>query len=111
MFANMPIDIKSIEPKLLLGLTKRQLICGAIAIIPASLGFLLFNFLLGKDIAMYAAIIFACPGFALMVYKKNGMPAEQVAKAYVKWKFLHPQIYKTKIDKKNKSILKRRGII
>lgn len=111
MYANMPIDIKSIEPKLVLGLTKRQLICGAIAIIPASLGFLLFNALIGKTIAMYASIILACPGFVLMIYKKNGMPAEEVAKAFVKWKMLHPFVYKTKLDKRNKVILKRRGII
>lgn len=111
MYAEVPIDIKSIEPKLVLGLTKRQLLCGALAIIPGTLGFIFFNFLLGKDIAMYAAIALMIPGGILMIYKKNGMPAEQVAKTYVKWKMLHPQTYKAKVDKKNQQILKNRGII
>lgn len=111
MNALVPIDIKSIEPKLIFGLTKRQIICGAIGIIPVVPAYFLCNKFLGNSIALMVAIAFACPGFALIIYKKNGMPAEQILKAYAKWKLIHPQVYKTSVTKANKKILKKRGII
>ena len=78
MFISTPKDLSKIQPKLLLGLTKRQLICfGTAALIGAPFYFLTRN-TLGNSIAVLLMIIVMLPLFFLAMYQHDGMPAEKM---------------------------------
>ena len=78
MYISTPKDLSKIQPKLLLGLTKRQLICfGTAALIGAPFYFFTRN-ALGNSVSVLLMIIIMLPLFFLAMYQHDGMPAEKM---------------------------------
>ena len=98
MQTDIPIDLAAVEPKRVLGLTTRQIICFSLAALFGIPVFLLINHLThSPSIAMIGLVIAASPFIALLVYKRDGIPAEVILKDWLKWKRIHPQVRKYKI--------------
>ena len=78
MFIPVQKDLSKIQPKLLLGLTKRQLICfGAAALIGAPFYFLTRG-ALGNSVSVLFMIMLMLPLFFIAMYQRDGMPAEKI---------------------------------
>lgn len=75
-YVKIPKDLSDIETKVVMGLTKRQLICFAVG---AVIGFPLFFLLrpINNTVAGITLVGATIPAFAFAIYKKNGMPLEK----------------------------------
>ena len=112
MYADIPRDIKSVEPKRILGLTSRQLIMvGVSALVGLPVFAATYAALKNPTISVFALMLTAGPIFGVFLFKKDGIPAEQIIKDYLKWKFVHPQVRKYKTTKKNLSVAKERDVL
>jgi len=96
MYIPVQKDLSKIQPKLLLGLTKRQLICfGSAALIGVPFYFLTRN-TLGNSVSVLLMIILMLPMFFMAMYQRDGMPAEKIL-LYIARKTIWPakRPYKT----------------
>lgn len=119
----IPKEITEYKEKILFGLTIRQLLCFALAIILGIGSYLLLKIYVGKEIASYVVIIEVLPIFATGFFKKNGFTFEQYVRLILRHKLgrtkrkyqteLNLDILKQKVEEgKNvkKSISKKKGI-
>lgn len=92
MYVSVPKDLNRVKTKVLFNLTKRQLICIAIA---AAIG-IPFYFLtrgaLGTSNAATGMVILMLPAFLFAMYEKDGMPLEKVLRNFFRVKILNPGI-------------------
>jgi len=77
-YVKMPKDLSKVKTKVALNLTKRQLICFAIAIASAGAAFFLLKGIIGNTAAGMAMIFIALPSFLAAMYEKDGQPFEKV---------------------------------
>ena len=91
-YVPVPRDLTKVKSKIILGLTKRQLICfGAAAVIGVPTYFLLRK--LGNDtLALLGMIFIMMPLFLLAMYEKNGQPFEVVVKNIIRQQYLRPKV-------------------
>ena len=91
-YVPVPKDLNAVKTKVLLNLTKRQLVCFSAG---AALGVPLF-FLLkahtGVSTAAICMILLMLPFFLLAMYEKDGLPAEKVVKNIIRVRFTRPGI-------------------
>ena len=91
-FVSVPKDLTKVKNKVVLNLTKRQLICLVIA---AAVG-LPFYFLtrewIGTSNAATGMVILMLPAFMFAMYEKDGLPFEKVVRNIIRAKFLRPGI-------------------
>ena len=97
-FVSVPKDLTKVKNKIILNLTKRQLICLGIA---AAVGFpfyFLTRGLIGSSNAATGMCLLMLPAFLFAMYEKDGQPLEVVAKHFYEAKFKRPKTrpYKTK---------------
>ena len=97
-YVAVPKDLSKIKTKMMLNLTKRQLICfgaGAAVAVPT---YFLLKGPLGTTLAALLMMIVMVPAFLLGVYEKNGQPLELVVKSMASVMFLKPKLrpYRTK---------------
>ena len=96
-FVSVPKDLTKVKNKVVLNLTKRQIICLVIA---AAVG-LPFYFLtkgyIGTSNAATGMVILMLPAFMFAMYEKDGQPLEVVAKHFYEARFKRPKVrpYKT----------------
>lgn len=92
-YVPVPKDLTAVKTKVLLNLTKRQLICfsgGALIGIP--LFFLLKGPAnLSASGASLCMVLFMLPFFLMAVYEKNGLPLEKIVRNIVRVLFLRPR--------------------
>jgi len=96
MYIPVQKDLSKIQPKLLLGLTKRQLICfGSAALIGVPFYFLTRD-TLGNSVSVLLMIILMLPMFFMAMYQRDGMPAEKIL-LYIARKTIWPakRLYRT----------------
>ena len=96
-YVNVPKDLTKVKSKVLLNLTKRQLICfGCGALIGVPLFFLLRK-PIGTSTAAMTMMVVMLPAFLLGVYERNGQPLEVVLRNIIRVCFLRPKVrpYKT----------------
>ena len=96
-YVNVPKDLTKVKSKVLLNLTKRQLICfGCGALVGVPLFFLLKK-PIGTSAAAMTMMVVMLPAFLLGVYERNGQPLEVVLRNMIRVCFLRPKIrpYKT----------------
>lgn len=90
-YVPVPKDMNTVKTKVMLNLTKRQLICFSAG---AAVGVPLF-FLLKGSIATSAAaicmVVVMLPFFLLAMYEKNGLPLEKIIRNIVQVCFLRPK--------------------
>ena len=91
-YVSVPRDLTQVKSKIIMGLTKRQLICfGAAALIGVPSYFLIRK--LGNNtLAMMGMIVLMMPLFLLAMYEKNGQPFEVVIKNILRQQFLRPKV-------------------
>lgn len=90
-YVPVPKDLNAVKTKVILNLTKRQLICfGSGALIGVPLFFLLKNSI-GTSSATVCMIIVMLPCFLLAMYEKNEQPLEKILKNIIQVAFLRPK--------------------
>ena len=91
-FVSVPKDLTKVKNKVILNLTKRQLICLAIA---AAIG-LPFYFLtreyIGTSNAATGMVLLMLPAFLFAMYEKNGQPLEKILWNILSVKCINPPI-------------------
>lgn len=107
---SIPMDLKQIQSKLFLGLTKRQLIGFSIGLVVGVLMFLMLKNI-SLESGMYGLFFTVAPILFATMYKRNNMYIEQWIKIYIEQNYLNPQKRYYKVSKKNLKIAKERGII
>jgi len=92
-YVSVPKDMTEVKTRLIMNLTKRQVICfGAAAAIGAPL-FLSFREVLGNTGAMVVMIAAVIPAFFFAIYSKDGViPAEKYLLLVLRQKFFYPKI-------------------
>ena len=90
-YVKVPRDLTEVKSKVILNLTKRQLICfsagGGLGIAEY---FLLKNGL-GSSLSALVMIASMIPFFLFAVYEKDGQPLEKVIGNYISVSFLRPK--------------------
>ncbi|MFP3721980.1 PrgI family protein [Niallia circulans] len=106
----IPKDLKKIQSKLFLGLTKRQLIGFGTAIFIGLITFLAVKSI-SIDVAMYALFFTVAPIFFATIFQKDGMYTEQWIKLIIEQKYLNPSKRYYKVTKSNYPLAKERSVI
>ena len=96
-FVSVPKDLTKIKNKVVLNLTKRQLVCLVAA---AAVG-LPFYFLtkkyIGTSNAATGMVLLMLPAFLFAMYEKDGMPLEKVLFNIINVKFKKPAVRRYEI--------------
>jgi hypothetical protein len=89
IYISVQKDLSKIQPRLVFGLTKRQLVCfGSAAAIGVPFYFLTRN-ALGNSVSVLLMIALMLPLFFLAMYQHDGVPAEKIL-LYIARKTLWP---------------------
>ena len=90
-YVPVPKDLTKVKSKVMLNLTKRQIICfGGGALIGVPLFFLLRDSI-GSGAAAMVMIFAMMPFFLFAMYERNGQPLEQVLRNVIETQFLRPK--------------------
>ena len=90
-YVPVPKDMNAVKTKVMLNLTKRQLVCfGAGAAVGVPLFFLLKSHT-GVSAAAICMVVVMLPFFLLAMYEKNGQPLEKIIRNIVRVCFLRPK--------------------
>ncbi len=90
-YVPVPKDLTAVKTKVLLNLTKRQLICfGCGALIGVPLFFIL-KARMAVSVAAMCMIVVMLPAFLLGMYEKNGQPLEKIIRNIVQVAFIRPK--------------------
>ena len=85
-------DFSKVKNKVALGLTKRQLLCFALAAMAGIPVYIFLKKVIAVDIAGVIMIIVMLPFFLFALYEKDGQPLEEVLKNVIKERYIRPQI-------------------
>ena len=123
-YLSVPKDLSTVKTKVVLNLTKRQLICFSAALAVGLPIFFLTKDSVGTSASSLLMIFSMLPLFMFALYEKHGQPLEVILKHYIEVRFLNPKQrpYKTenfyavlirqdKLDKEVKHIVERRKTI
>lgn len=97
-FVSVPKDLTKIKNKVVLNLTKRQLVClVAAAAVGLPFYFLTKNYI-GTSSAATGMVILMLPAFLFAMYEKDGMPLEKILLNMINVKLKKPavRIYEVK---------------
>lgn len=90
-YVPVPKDLSKVKTKVVLNLTKRQLLCFAAALVVGLPLFFLLKGSTGTSLAAFAMILVMLPCFLFAMYEKHGQPLETVIKNIVQTKFVQPK--------------------
>ena len=93
-FVSVPKDLTKVKNKVVLNLTKRQLLCLSIA---AAMGLPFYFFTkdwIGTSNAATGMVILMVPAFLFAMYEKDGMHLEDVLMHVIRVKFIRPSVRK-----------------
>ena len=97
-FVSVPKDLTKVKNKVVLNLTKRQIICLTIA---AAIG-LPFYFLtrgtIGTSNAATGMVLLMLPSFMFAMYEKDGLPLEKILWNIINVKILNPAIRRYEVE-------------
>ena len=95
-YVQVPKDLTKVKTKVVLNLTKRQLICFSIAGAIGIPTYLATRTFIGNTGAAFLMIGLMLPFFFLAMFEKDGQPAEKIFRNYVRVKFWSgTRLYKT----------------
>lgn len=96
-FVSVPKDLTKIKNKVVLNLTKRQLIClVAAAAVGLPFYFLTKNYI-GTSNAATGMVILMLPAFLFAMYEKDGMPLERILLNMINVKLKKPAVRKYEV--------------
>ena len=90
-YVPVPKDLSRIKTKVALNLTKRQIICFAVALIIGLPLFFMLKDSAGTSLAAFVMILVMLPCFLIAMYEKHGQPLEVVIKNIIQTKFVRPK--------------------
>lgn len=90
-YVPVPKDLSKVKTKVVLNLTKRQLLCFAAALVVGLPLFFLLKGATGTSLAAFAMILVMLPCFLFAMYEKHGQSLETVIKNIVQTKFVRPK--------------------
>ena len=90
-YVPVPKDLSRIKTKVALNLTKRQIICFAVALIIGLPLFFMLKDSIGTSLASFVMILVMLPCFLIAMYEKHGQPLEVVVKNIIQTKFVRPK--------------------
>jgi hypothetical protein len=85
-YVPVPKDLTKIKTKLVLNLTKRQLICFSLAGLVGFPTYLFSRGTIGNSVAVILMIGLMLPFFFLAMYEKDGQPAEKIIRNIIRAK-------------------------
>jgi hypothetical protein len=92
-YVSVPEDMTEVKTRLIMNLTKRQVICFGIAAAIGAPLFLSFRGMMGNTGAMTLMIAAVIPAFFFAIYSKDGViPAEKYILLVLRQKFFYPKI-------------------
>ena len=97
-FVSVPKDLTKVKNKVVLNLTKRQLICLSAA---AAIGlpfYFLTRELIGTTNAATGMVLLMRPAFLFAMYEKDGLPLEKIIWNIVTVKLLKPAIRRYEVE-------------
>jgi len=96
-YVQIPKDLTKVKTKLMLGMTKRQIICFGTAALIGVPVFLMTRGALGNQTAVLLMMAFMLPAFFMAMYERDGIPAEKILFNIIrsKWFFPTKRPYKT----------------
>lgn len=90
-YVPVPKDLSKIKTKVAFNLTKRQIVCFAVALIVGLPLFFLLKDSAGTSTASFVMIVVMLPCFLMAMYEKHGQPLEVVVKNIIQTKFVRPK--------------------
>ena len=90
-YVPVPKDLSKVKTKVAFNLTKRQIICFAVALLLGLPLFFLLKDSTGTSLASMAMIAVMLPCFLLAMYEKHGQPLEVVIRNIIQTRFLSPK--------------------
>lgn len=90
-YVPVPKDLSKIKTKVAFNLTKRQIVCFAVALIVGLPLFFLLKDSAGTSAASFVMIVVMLPCFLMAMYEKHGQPLEVVVKNVIQTKFVRPK--------------------
>ena len=90
-YVPVPKDLSKIKTKVAFNLTKRQIVCFAVALIVGLPLFFLLKDSAGPSAASFVMIVVMLPCFLMAMYEKHGQPLEVVVKNIIQTKFVRPK--------------------
>ena len=90
-YVPIPKDLSNVKTKVILNLTKRQLICFSAAVAVGLPPFFILKDFIDTSPAVLVMMLFMFPLFMFAMYEKHGQPLEVVLKNYVSVRFLNPK--------------------
>lgn len=90
-YVPIPKDLSNVKTKVMLNLTKRQLICFSAALAVGLPPFFILKDYIGTSPAVLVMMLFMFPLFMFAMYEKHGQPLEVILKNYVAVRFLNPK--------------------
>ena len=91
-YVSVPKDLSRVKTKIVMNLTKRQLICfGTAALIGIPVYFLTKD-ILGNSAAVMVMIVLMLPAFFTAMYEKDGLTAEKTLLNIVRAKWYFPSV-------------------
>lgn len=112
-------EIRNYTESMFFGLSMRQFICSVLGCGAAVAAYFLLKSHIGLELTTWACVIVVIPFAALGFLRYNGMPAERLLMAYVKYRWLVPrkltckpvslyyEMMKPSIEEKRKEMMKR----
>ena len=97
-FVSVPKDLTKVKNKIILNLTKRQLICLGIAAAVGLPFYFLSRELIGSSNAATGMCLLMLPAFLFAMYEKDGLPLEKVLKNVIVVKFIRPPVRKYEVE-------------
>lgn len=97
-FVSVPKDLTKVKNKVVLNLTKRQIICLTIA---AAIGlpfYFLTRNIIGTSNAATGMVLLMLPAFLFAMYEKDGLPLEKILWNIITVKILNPAIRRYEIE-------------
>lgn len=93
-FVPVPKDLDKVKNKWIFNLTRRQIVCLAIAAMTGLPFYFLTRNAIGTSSAATGMVMLMLPAFLFAMYEKNGLPLEKILKNILKTKYLRPGIRK-----------------
>lgn len=94
----VPRDLTQVKPKVALNLTKRQIICFAIAAAAGLPSFFVIKYFAGTTTATAAMIIIMLPMFFIAMYERNGQYIETILRHYLEAAVIRPKVRPYRTD-------------
>lgn len=97
-FVPVPKDLNRVKTKVMFNLTRRQLICFALAAAVGMLVFFLAKSKLELSAAAMVMVVIMLPFIFFALYEKDGQPAEKILGHVVKTMFLRDRVRPYRTD-------------